>query len=307
MFTLKTKHFLTGTELSNREMMDLLFQAETLREQRLAGARRKDLDGKTVLLLFEKPSMRTRVSFASAVQELGGFVQVLESSNRKTEEPQDTIRVLGGYAHGVMVRTYSQTVLESMVSKSTIPVINGLSDSHHPCQALADLLTLHQTYKDLKGLKLTYIGDGNNVLHSLLLLAPPLGVEVHYACPQGYAPNSLIVRQAVSRAKGKGSIVAHEDPVKAIEGSQAVYTDVWTSMGQEQEAADRNRVFADYQLNSDLYGHASPGALIMHCMPMVREKEITSALVEHENSAIFRQSENRMHAQKALLVGLLCK
>ncbi len=307
MFTLKTKHFLTGTELSQKELMDLLFHADTLREQRLAGARRKDLDGKTVVLMFEKPSMRTRLSFAAAVQELGGFVQVVESANKKSEEPQDTVRVLGGYAHGVMVRTFSQTVLEAMITKSTIPVINGLSDSHHPCQALADLLTLMQTYKELKGLKVTYVGDGNNVLNSLLLLAPYLGVDLHYACPQGYAPNSLIVRQAVARAKGRGSIVAHEDPVKAVEGAQAVYTDVWTSMGQEAEAAERNRVFEDYRLNSELYSHAAPGALIMHCMPMVREKEISSTLVEHECSAIFRQSENRMHAQKALLVGLLCK
>lgn len=303
---LKTKHFLTGTELSRQEVMDLLFLAESCREQRLAGFSRDDLRGRTVALVFEKPSLRTRVSFTVATQELGGQVLVLDSIGRKKEDPEDTARVLSGYCHGTMVRTHAHSLLERMISKSAIPVINGLSDSHHPCQALADLQVLMQTFRDLKGLKLAYVGDGNNVLHSLLLLAPFLGVELHYASPRGYEPSALIVRQAKKRAKeGGGSVVAHVDPVKAVEGASAVYTDVWTSMGFEQEETDRDQVFAPYALNEDLYAHASPGALIMHCMPMIRDKEIASALVEHECSALFRQSENRMHAQKALLIGLM--
>ncbi len=308
MLKLKTKHFLTGTELSRQELWDLLFLAESCREQRLAGFNRDDLRAKTVVLLFEKPSLRTRVSFTVAIQELGGFAMELDSIGRKKEDPADTVRVLGGYCHGVMVRTHSHAILETMAKHSTIPIINGLSDSHHPCQVLADLQTLMQTYKDLKGLKLAYVGDGNNMLHSLLLLAPYLGVELHYACPVGYEPSALILRQAKKRAEsGGGRIVGHRDPVKAVEGASAVYTDVWTSMGFEQEETDRDVVFKPYSLTEDLYGHSAPGALIMHCMPMIRDKEIASSLVEHERSALFRQSENRMHAQKALLVGLMGK
>lgn len=303
---LKSKHFLTGTELSRQELTDLLFLAESCREQRLAGFSRDDLRGKTVALLFEKPSLRTRVSFTVATTELGGNALVLDSIGRKKEEPEDTIRVLGGYCHGVMVRTHAHAILEKMISKSSIPVINGLSDSHHPCQVLADLQTLMQTFKQLKGLKLAYVGDGNNMLHSLMLLAPFLGVELHYACPAGYEPSALVLRQAKKRAQtGGGNIVTHSDPVKAVEKANAVYTDVWTSMGFEQEETDRDKAFADYALNEELYAHATPGALIMHCMPMIRDKEISAKLVEHECSALFRQSENRMHAQKALLVGLM--
>lgn len=304
----KSKHFLTGTELSKTELMDLLFLAESCREQRLAGFRRDDLRNKNVVLLFEKPSLRTRVSFTVAIQELGGSVLELDSMGRKKEDPEDTIRVLAGYCHAVMVRTHAHSILDRMVSKSPIPVINGLSDTHHPCQVLADLLTLMQRYKDLNGLKLAYVGDGNNMLHSLLLLAPILGVEIHYACPRGYEPSSLVVRQAKKRAKDSGAVVVgHTDPREAVKSANAVYTDVWTSMGFEQEETDRDKVFQPYQLNEELYQLADPRAAIMHCMPMIKEKEITTALVEHENSVLFQQAENRMHAQKALLVGLLGK
>ena len=308
MLKLKTKHFLTGTELSRQELMDLLFLAESCREQRMAGFTRDDLRGKTVVLLFEKPSLRTRVSFQVAIQELGGSVVEVQSASKKHEEPEDTIRVLAGYAHGTMVRTFDHSILEKMAAHSPMPLINGLSDQHHPCQVLADLLTIHQTYKDLKGVKLAYVGDGNNMLHSLLLLAPFLGIELHYACPTGYEPSSLIVRQAKRRAKdGGGHIEAHTDPAEAVAGAQAVYTDVWASMGFEEEAKVRDAIFAPYALTTELYEQAKPGALIMHCMPMIRDKEIASSLVEHECSALFRQSENRMHAQKALLVGLMGK
>lgn len=303
---LKSKHFLTGTELSKTELTEILFLAESCREQRLAGFRRDDLRNKNVVLLFEKPSLRTRVSFTVAIQELGGSVLELDSMGRKKEDPEDTIRVLAGYCHAVMVRTHAHSILERMVSKSPIPVINGLSDTHHPCQVLADLQTLQQRFKEWNGLKLAYVGDGNNMLHSLLLLAPILGIEVHYACPRGYEPSSLVVRQAKKRAQGTGgAVVAHSNPQDAVKSANAVYTDVWTSMGFEQEETDRDKVFQPYQLNEELYSLADPKALIMHCMPMIKEKEITASLVEHENSVLFQQAENRMHAQKALLVGLL--
>jgi len=297
-------------ELSSHELQETLALAEQLKEIRGSGnlktLDRSQLAGRTVALLFEKPSLRTRVSFSVAVSELGGSSIEINNQSKKKEDPEDTIRVLEGYCHAVMVRTHSHSIVERMAAKSKVPIINGLTDSHHPCQVLADLQTLMQSYRSLKGVKLAYVGDGNNMLHSLLLLAPFLGVELHYACPAGYEPNSLILRAARLRAReGGGSISGHKNPVKAVEKAQAVYTDVWTSMGFEQEETDRDKAFADYALNEELYAHAAPGALIMHCMPMIRDKEISSKLVEHEASALFRQSENRLHAQKALLIGLL--
>lgn len=302
----RTKHFLTGTELDHQELEDVIELADKLKSERGEGVTRADLQQKHVALLFEKPSLRTRVSFSVAIQELGGNVIELVSSHRKKEEPEDTIRVLEGYVHATMVRTFEHGVLEKMSQFSKGILINGLSDSHHPCQALADLLTLKQEFKNLKGLKLTYLGDGNNVLHSLLLLAPFLGVDVCYSCPKGYEPNSFIVKQAKVRAKeGGGSITASVNPMSAVKGANAIYTDVWTSMGFEDEAGDRDQIFADYQVNEELHQAAASGAILLHCMPIVRGKEITDQMVEHDKSRLFQQSENRLHAQKALLLGLL--
>lgn len=301
---LDAKHFLTGVELNHQDLEDVLALASELKAKRATP--RDDLRQKQVALLFEKPSLRTRVSFTVAIQELGGQVVELVSSNRKKEEPEDTIRVLEGYVHGTMVRTFEHAILDRMANHAKHPIINGLSDSHHPCQALADLLTLKEEFGDLKERKLAYVGDGNNVLHSLLLLAPFLGVEISYACPLGYEPNSFIVNQAKGRAlEGGGKVSGHQNPVAAVKGADAIYTDTWTSMGSENKKIDRDQIFWDYQLNDELYKHAAPHAIIMHCMPMVRGKEITDSMVEHANSRLFRQSENRMHAQKALLIGLM--
>lgn len=306
MTKLRTKHFLTGTELDHGELEDVLRLAETLREERARGAMRTDLAHKHIALVFEKPSLRTRVSFSVAIQELGGAIVELSSIGRKKEEPEDTIRVLEGYVHAMMLRTHEHAILERMTTKSAIPVINGLSDTHHPCQALADMQTLLQEFKTLKGINLAYVGDGNNVLHSLLLIAPFLGVHVRYACPKGFEPHSFIVKQAKARAReGGGSVKAFVDPVAAVTNADAIYTDVWTSMGFEREETDRDEAFAPYQLNRSLYAHASRNAIIMHCMPMIRGKEITDEMADHPRSALFRQSENRLHTQKALLLGLL--
>jgi ornithine carbamoyltransferase len=205
-----------------------------------------------------------------------------------------------------MLRTHEHSIIERMASKTRVPVINGLSDTHHPCQVLADILTLKQHFNTLQGLKLAYIGDGNNMLHSLLLLAPALGIQVSYACPKGFEPNAFVVREARSRAKeGGGGITASKSPSSAVEKANAIYTDVWTSMGFEAEEKEREDAFEGYQVNAELYAKAAPGALIMHCLPMVRGKEITDDMAEHENSVLFRQSENRLHAQKALLLHLL--
>ena len=300
------KDYLTGAELSPQATLDLLKLADELREERKRGELRQPLKGKTLAVLFEKPSLRTHVSFTVGMQELGGQVVESFSLNRKKEEPEDVGRVLAGYVHAIMLRTHEHSILERMASKIPLPVINGLSDTHHPCQILADLVTLKQYFGELKGLKLSYIGDGNNILHSLLLLCPQLGVGVSYACPKGFEPNAFVLRQARKlAAEGGAKIEATNDPTAAVKGSDAIYTDVWTSMGFEAEEGAREAAFQGYQVNAKLYGLAKPTALIMHCLPMVRGKEITEEMVDHPNSAIFRQAENRLHAQKALLLTMM--
>jgi ornithine carbamoyltransferase len=305
-FRIQAKHFLTGEELSRSDLLGLLDFAQELKTGRAQGRLEKRLTGKSLALIFEKPSLRTRMSFQIAMQELGGFVVESSSQTSKKEEPEDIARVLAGYVHAVMFRTHEHKLAERMASKSPIPVINGLSDTHHPCQALADLLTLRQRFNSFEGLSIAYVGDGNNVLHSLLLLAPRVGVHVRYACPRGYEPSAFIVKKAKARAKeGGGSIAAFTDPAAAVKGANAVYTDVWVSMGFEGNDEERESAFADYQLNETLYAAAAPGAVIMHCLPMLRGKEITDGMADHANSVLFQQSENRLHVQKALLAGLL--
>ncbi len=303
-----TKHLLTGTELNPLELRALIDLAEQLRVEREQGIVRRDLAGKSLVLLFEKPSLRTHISFTVAMQELGGSVIDSFSFNRKKEEPEDVGRVLAGYCHAIMLRTHEHSVLERMSAKTRIPVINGLSDTHHPCQIFADILTLKQSFNKLEGLKLAYVGDGNNILHSLLLLAPILGIHVSYACPKGYQPNALVLKQARAIAKDcGGKITAAATPESAVRDAHALYTDVWTSMGFESEETEREESFRGYQVNEKLYARAAPGAVVMHCLPMVRGKEITDEMAEHPNSVLFRQSENRLHVQKALLLQLLTK
>ena len=305
MYLIKSKHFLTGEELTQTELLDLLFHAEKLEETRGSFSLSQPLKDKSFALIFEKPSLRTRLSFTVGIQELGGKVVELNGSQKKTEDPEDTIRVLQGMVHGVMLRTFEHSTLERMISHAKIPVINGLSDLHHPCQALADLLTLKQRFGKLEGLKLAYIGDGNNVLHSLLLLAPFVGVDVHYACPKGYEPDSKILQRAEARSKiGGGEIRKFSSPEEAVQDVHAIYTDVWTSMGFEKENAARLKAFEGYQLNLELLSQALPEAIAMHCLPMVKGQEITEEVAEHPRSALFQQAENRLHAQKSLLEGI---
>jgi ornithine carbamoyltransferase len=304
MLQFKSSHFLTGEELSQAELLALLDTAEQLKRTR-GQERLSSLAGKTVALIFEKPSLRTRVSFTVGVQELGGSALELAGSQKKHEEPEDAIRVLQGMVHGVMLRTFGHETLERMASKSKIPIINGLSDSHHPCQALADLQTLKERHGRLKGLKLAYIGDGNNVLHSLLLMLPFVGVDVHYACPPGYQPSAEILKRAQARAVlGGAKIQAFATPGEAVAGVDALYTDVWTSMGMEKENQERLKVFEGYQINRALLAKANPSAIVLHCLPMVKGQEITAEVVEMPQSALFAQAENRLHAQKALMIGL---
>jgi ornithine carbamoyltransferase len=304
MLQFKTQHFLTGEELTQAELLQLLETAQHVKKTR-GQEEQSVLKGKTVALIFEKPSLRTRVSFTVGVQELGGFVMELQGSQKKSEEPEDAIRVLQGMVHGVMVRTFEHTYLERMVSKAKIPVINGLSNEHHPCQAIADLQTMKERFGKLQGLKVAYIGDGNNILHSLMLMAPFVGVDVHYCCPKGYEPDAEILKRAHARADaGRATIKSFSTPEEAVKGVDALYTDVWTSMGFEAENAKRLKDFEGYQINKALLKHANANAIILHCLPMIKGQEITADVVELPQSAIFDQAENRLHAQKALMMGL---
>jgi ornithine carbamoyltransferase len=300
------QHFLTGTELGRGDLLALLDHANRLKKDRTEGNHSRELAGKTLALLFEKPSLRTHLSFAVAMRELGGEVVESFSLNRKKEEPEDVARVLNGFCHGVMLRTHEHSILDRFAAHAKIPLINGLSDTHHPCQSLADLLTLSQVFGKLEGLKVAYVGDGNNILHSLLLLAPLAGVSVSYATPEGYEPSAFILRQARHIALESGATIeGTQKPEKAVKGAHAVYTDVWTSMGFEGEGGPRDAAFQAYQLNAKLFSLAAPEAIVLHCLPMVRGKEITDEMADHPRSEIFRQSENRLHAQKALLSRML--
>ncbi len=313
MLQFKTSHFLTGEELTRQELLQLLETAEMFKQNRgkekslsilqPALQNKPPLQNKTVALIFDKPSLRTRVSFAVAIQELGGTALELLGSQMKNEDPEDSIRVLQGMIHGVMIRTFQHSHIERMAAFARIPVINGLSDTHHPCQTLADLLTLKQKFANLKGLTVSYLGDGNNILHSLLLLAPFVGVNVNYCCPPGYQPDSEILRRALDRADG-ACIQQFEQPSASVAGADAIYTDVWTSMGFEQENEIRQKVFHGFQVNLELLKKAKPDAIVLHCLPMIKGLEITQEVVDHPASVLFQQAENRLHAQKALLFGL---
>lgn len=267
---------------------------------------RNALTGKNLAMVFDKPSLRTRFSFSVAMAELGGTSIESVSESRKHEEPEDMARVLGGYSHAIMVRTHKDSIIDRMADASKVPVINGLSELHHPCQILADLMTLKERFGELRGVTLAYVGDGNNILHSLLLLSPKLGVNVRYCCPKGYEPDAKIVKEAQSLANEYACKIEQTDCLEAaVKDAHAVYTDVWTSMGDESEGAERERAFAEFKVTERLMKHARKGAVVMHCLPMVRGKEISETLPDRACSVIFQQSENRLHVQKALLIGLL--
>lgn len=300
----KPAHFLTGREFAAPQLMSLLQHALALKQRRAKGDMPAYLRGQQLALLFDKPSLRTRFSFTVAMRELGGDVVESVGDTRKAEEPEDQIRVLGGYCQAVMVRTFEDAYLQRMSQAASVPVINGLSDLHHPCQILADMLTLLEVFGSLEGLTLTYIGDGNNILHSILLMAPGLGVNVHYCCPPTRQPNAAILAQAMANLDPlTGSIRAFNTPQQAVAKADAVYTDVWTSMGFE--ASECEHLFAGLQVNETLMSLAQPNAVFMHCLPMVRGKEVSKTLPDQVCSVIFQQSENRLHAQKALLVHLM--
>ncbi len=264
------------------------------------------LDGKYIGLLFEKASLRTRLTFELAIKQLGGDSVFSEGLIGGREPIKDVARNLDRWVHAIVARTFSQDTIEELACWSSVPVINALSDLYHPCQALADIVTLKEHFGEFSGLKLAFCGDGNNVAHSLMLSAARLGIDFALATPHGYEPNPEIVAQADGLAAVSGSTLQlTHDPAEAVDGAHAVYTDVWASMGQEKEAAKRRKAFAAYQVNEELFSLARPDAVFMHCLPAHREEEVTDSVIEHSRSVVFDQAENRLHAQKALLLMML--
>ena len=265
---------------------------------------------KTLGLLFTKASTRTRVSFSVAMYQLGGNVIDLNPNVTQVgrgEPLEDTARVLDRYLDVLAIRTFAQKDIETFAEFAEIPIINALTDLEHPCQILADFLTLQECFGSLAGLTLTYLGDGNNVAHSLLLGGALAGVNVHVATPPDYQPDPKVVEQALALAQNKSKILVTNDAIAAVEGAQAIYTDVWASMGQEDLADSRVPIFQPYQVNSNLLGYADKEAIVLHCLPAHREEEITNEVIEGKRSRVWQQAENRMHAQKALLVSLLAE
>jgi len=299
------RHFLSISDLSADEARGLLAEAVHLKQELKdhPAKQRTHLAGKSLAMVFEKPSLRTRVSFDVGMTQLGGhplYLSPAEIGLGKRESTADVARVLSRMCDGIMARVFQHATVVELSQFSSVPVINGLCDVEHPCQALADLLTL-QEHKGLHGRKLAYVGDGNNVCHSLMLLCAKLGVNFAAGVPEGYGPDPAIV----AAAQREGSVEITHDPVAAVRGADAVYTDVWTSMGQEAENEVRLKVFPPYQLNRELLSHAAPDAIVLHDLPARRGEEITDEVMESSQSAIFDQAENRMHAQKAVLTWLL--
>ncbi len=293
-------------------LLELADGLKTQRAERLkAGAdpSRSDLAGRTVVLVFEKPSLRTRASFEVGVQELGGIALPMwnsEISLGARESIADTGRVLARYAQAIVIRTYAQAGLEELADAADVPVVNALSDHEHPCQALADLQTVREEFGGLAGRSLAYVGDGNNVAHSLLLAGAMAGMSVRVGHPDGYAPDKDVVEHANAIAADTGGeIVVTTDPGEAVADADAVYTDVWASMGQEAEAEQRKAVFAPYQVDEALMGRAADHAIFLHCLPAHRGEEVAAGVIDGPASRVFDQAENRLHAQKALLLTLL--
>jgi len=295
------RHFLTGEELTSGELESLLDRALVLKGDR-GGS--QALAGRSVALLFDRPSTRTRVSFEVGIHELGGHPVVLregETQLSRGESARDTATVLGRFVHATCVRTGPHAVVEELAEHSPVPVVNMLTADHHPCQALADLLTLRERFGRLSGLRLTYVGDGNNVAHSLMVLGAKAGVEVVVATPSELAPHPLVAQVAGAQATGGGSVELTTDPRAAANGAHALYTDVWVSMGEDGDPTARRELLAPYRLDEALLALARPDAVALHCLPAHPGEEITAEVLYGARSAVWDQAENRLHAQKALL------
>jgi ornithine carbamoyltransferase len=296
--------FCRDLDLSDDELLYLLDLAGEVKRNPAEYAR--SLAGKSIGMLFEKPSLRTKLTFEIAIRELGGGSVFVEGPIGVREPLKDVARNLDRWVDGIVARVFAQNTVDELARWSSVPVINALSDAYHPCQALADVQTISEHFGGLAGLKLAFVGDGNNVAHSLMLTALRLGMDFALACPPGYLPNPDVVAQAEGLAAVSGtSLVVTHETAEALEGAHAVYTDVWASMGQEQETVQRRKDFHAFQVNEQLFSLARPDAVFMHCLPAKRGEEVTDAIMEHPRSVVFDQAENRLHAQKALLMMLL--
>ena len=298
------KHLLKLMDLTEKEICEILNTADQLKYEKKNNIPHHILAGKTLGMIFEKSSTRTRVSFEVGMYDLGGTALFLSSRDLQIgrgEPVEDTARVLSRYLDGIMIRTYAQEEVESLASVGTIPVINGLTDYCHPCQVLADLMTIREHKGTTKGLKLCYIGDGNNMTNSLIVGGIKMGMSVSVACPRGYEPDEKLMKWAEST----GSFLCTEDVMEAAKDADVLYTDVWASMGQEEEAEARKKIFSGYQINSKVMSVAHEDAMVLHCLPAHREEEITAEVFEAHADEIFDQAENRLHAQKAVLVKCL--
>ncbi len=299
------KHLLTLESLSSEDIKDILNLADQLKYELKHGIEHHHLKGKTLGMIFEKSSTRTRVSFETGMYQLGGYPLFLSSNDLQIgrgEPVQDTARVLSRMLDGIMIRTFEQSEVEALAEYGSIPVINGLTDYCHPCQVLADLMTVREFKGKLQGLKLAFIGDGNNMANSLIVGCLKAGMSVSIACPAGYEPPQNIL----DFAKGyPGMFEMTSDPFKAAEGADVVYTDVWASMGQESEKAEREKAFAGIQVNAELMEKTNPECMVLHCLPAHKGEEITADVFEAHADEIFEEAENRLHAQKAVMVRLM--
>lgn len=298
------KHLLKLADLDKGDILDILNLADQLKYENQHGIEHHHLKGKTLGMIFQKSSTRTRVSFETGMYQLGG--QALFLSNRdlqigRGEPVQDTARVLSRYLDGIMIRTFAQKEVEDLAGYGSIPIINGLTDYCHPCQVLADLMTIREYKKSFDGLKFCFIGDGNNMANSLIVGAISMGMECAIACPKDYQPDA----QIMAWAQENGTFTCSEDILTCAKDADVVYTDVWASMGQEKEKAEREKIFKNYQINDEVMAAAKPDAMVLHCLPAHREEEITAKVFEAHANEIFDEAENRLHAQKAVLVKLL--
>lgn len=295
------KHLLKMLDLSGEEIIELLNLADQLKYEQKHGIEHKHLQGKSLGMIFQKASTRTRVSFEVGMSQLGGHPLFLSANDMQIgrgEPVQDTARVLSRYLDGIMIRTFEQQEVEDLAKYGTIPVINGLTDFEHPCQVLADLMTIREFKGTLDGLKMCFIGDGNNMMNSLIVGGLKTGMKVSVACPESYDPD----KQILDFAKEYDGFELHRNPMSAAKDADVVITDVWASMGQEDEAKDRQKAFNGFQINKELMEKANDDAMVLHCLPAHREEEITGEVFEQHANEIFEEAENRLHAQKAVLV-----
>jgi len=301
------RDLISMTDISS-EIKDLIDLSISMKRELADGIQMKPFSGKVLGMVFEKPSLRTRVSFEVGFTQLGGtsiYLSPNEVQIGKRESVKDVAKVLSRFVDMIMYRAFRNEIVRELASSAEVPVINGLDDLEHPCQAVADLLTMTELKGDLRGKKLAWVGDGNNVLHSLLLGAASLGMDLSAACPKGYWPDPAIVEKATTIASDNGSsIEIVEDPVQAVNGADVVYTDTWISMGDEGQKEERLRTFRPYQVNWELFSRAENDAIFMHCLPAHRGEEVTDEVMDSPRSAIYQQAENRMHAQKAIMVRL---